>query len=65
MTTHQPPVAVPRLQRPPLAGDRMRTATGSTSESRMADLLHRLADADAISASRVRAWDRLQEGRSA
>ena len=65
MTTHEPPVAVRRPMRPPLTGDRMRTATGSTSESRLADLLERLADADAISASRVRAWDRLQERRSA
>jgi len=63
--THTLPVAERRPMRPPLTGDRMRTATGSTPESRLTDLLARLADADAIGASRIRAWDRLQERRSA
>lgn len=66
-TSLKPPAAVCRPQRPHALceSDRQRTAAGSTSESRMADLLARLADADAIGASRIRAWDRLQERRSA
>ena len=64
-TTHSNPEAERRHQCPPLAGDRMRTASGSTSDSRLADLLARLADLDAIGASRIRAWDRLHERRSA
>lgn len=68
MTTHpNPPAGVRRPQRPHALDvcDRQRTPAGSTSESRMSDLLARLADADALTASRVRAWDRLQERRSA
>lgn len=46
-------------------GDSIASATGSTCESRMDDLLARLADLDAISAFGYLAWDRLQERRSA
>lgn len=69
MTTHTLPVAgcAPslRITEAESVGRPDLSVSGSSCEDRLTDLLARLADADAIGASRIRAWDRLQERRSA